>query len=88
MQGVDTRCYPWEEEREQEQEQLLVTLTAEQADDAFQQAFRERFPSPFSQEELVSDLDDYLNIVEKMIRRLENYFPSAKVLERSKRRAI
>lgn len=78
----------WEEEREQEQEQLLVTLTAEQAEDAFQQAFREKFPSPFSQEELVSDLYDYLNIVEKMIRRLENYFPSAKVLERSKRRAI
>ncbi|KAG1821115.1 uncharacterized protein BJ212DRAFT_980780 [Suillus subaureus] len=75
----------WEEEREQEQEQLLVTLTAEQADAAFQQAFREKFPPPLSQEELISDLDDYLGIVERMIRRLEDYFPSAKVLERLKR---
>lgn len=74
----------WEEEREEEQEQLLETLTAEQADAAFQQAFRERFPPPFSQEELVSDLDDYLDIVERMIRRLEDYFPSAKVLDRFK----
>ncbi|KAG2348023.1 hypothetical protein BDR05DRAFT_957666 [Suillus weaverae] len=75
----------WEEEREQEQEQLLVALTAEQADAAFQQAFREKFPPPFSQEELVSDLDDYLDIVERMIRKLEDYFPSAKVLERLNR---
>ncbi|KAG2037733.1 hypothetical protein BDR03DRAFT_896614 [Suillus americanus] len=75
----------WEEEREQEREQLLATLTAEQADAAFQQAFRERFPPPFSQEQLVSDLDKYLHIVERMIRRLEDYFPSAKVLERLKR---
>ncbi|KAG1841113.1 hypothetical protein DFJ58DRAFT_808965 [Suillus subalutaceus] len=75
----------WEEEREQEQEQLLATLTVEQADAAFQEAFREKFPPPCSQEELVSDLDDYLNTVERMIRRLEDYFPSAKVLERLKR---
>ncbi|KAG1771131.1 hypothetical protein EV702DRAFT_942999, partial [Suillus placidus] len=60
----------WEEEREQEQEHL----TAEQADAAFQQAFREKFPLPYSQEELVSDLDEYLDIVEGMIRRLEDYF--------------
>ncbi|KAG1750094.1 hypothetical protein EDB19DRAFT_1677935 [Suillus lakei] len=75
----------WEEEREQEQELLLVALTAEQADAAFQQAFRDKFSPPFAQEELVSDLDDYLDTVERMIRKLEDHFPSAKVLERRKR---
>ncbi|KAG2145392.1 uncharacterized protein EDB93DRAFT_521311 [Suillus bovinus] len=74
----------WEEEREQEQKQSLMILTAEQADAAFEQAFPEKFPPPFSQEELVSDLNDYLNTVERMIRRLEDYFPSNKVLERLK----
>ncbi|KAG1733585.1 uncharacterized protein EDB91DRAFT_1148206 [Suillus paluster] len=73
----------WEEE--QKQELLSVTLTAEQADAAFQQAFREQFPPPLSQEELVSNLDAYLNTVEAMIRKLEDYFPSAKVLERQMR---
>ncbi|KAG1891755.1 uncharacterized protein F5891DRAFT_1069146 [Suillus fuscotomentosus] len=75
----------WEEEREEEQKQFLVTLTAEQADAAFEQAFREKFPPPCSQEELISDLDYYLNTVEKMIRRMEDYFPSDMVLERLKR---
>ncbi|KAG0694685.1 hypothetical protein DFH29DRAFT_959045 [Suillus ampliporus] len=72
----------WEEEREQEQKLLPVTLTAEQADAAFEQAFRETFPPPLSPEELVSDSDVYLNTVEGMIRKVEDYFPSDSILER------
>ncbi|KAG2140141.1 hypothetical protein DEU56DRAFT_798890 [Suillus clintonianus] len=92
MEGAYQECKEWlmevtqwEEEWEQEQELELAALTAEQADAAFQQAFRKKFPPPLSQEELVSDLDDYLSTVERMIRKLEDYFPSAKVLERLKR---
>ncbi|OJA17788.1 hypothetical protein AZE42_06586 [Rhizopogon vesiculosus] len=61
----------WQEEREE----LLATSTAEQ-DATFQQDFREKFPPPLPPEELVSDLDEYLKIVEGMIYKLENYFPS------------
>ena len=52
------------------------------ADAVFQQEFRERFPPPVSQEELVSNLDEYLEVVEGMIRKLDGYFPSANLKER------
>ncbi|KAJ8587732.1 hypothetical protein M405DRAFT_821097 [Rhizopogon salebrosus TDB-379] len=68
----------WEEER---QELLPAASTGEEADAAFQKDFREKFPPPLPTEELASDLEEYLKIVEGMIHKLEDYFPSAKVLE-------
>jgi len=74
----------WQEERE---ELLLATSTAKQEDATFQQDFQEKFPPPLPPEELVSDLEEYMKVVEGMIHKLEDYFPSdnLKVQEERKR---
>jgi hypothetical protein len=64
---------------------IVFSSTGEEADAAFQKDFREKFPPPLPTEELASDLEEYLKIVEGMIHKLEDYFPSAKVLEGQER---
>ncbi|KAG1886457.1 hypothetical protein F4604DRAFT_1675372 [Suillus subluteus] len=61
----------------------LCRLSTEE-EDTFLQDFGERLPSPVSEENLASDIEEYLDAVEEMRCTLEEYFPSSNTLKGSK----
>ncbi|KAG1846982.1 hypothetical protein DFJ58DRAFT_663501 [Suillus subalutaceus] len=79
--GLILELAKWEEEQGHRQKQMGVTTEEE---DAFLQDFGEKFPSPVSEENLASDIEEYLDAVEEMLCTLEEYFPSSNTLKGSK----